>query len=137
MLKKCIFGVLLAIVGLLQVGCATLADAKAAKGSGESRVYDKPLDIVWDATVEVIKASDLDLVSEDKKSGTILAQRSMTAFSWGENVAVFVQEADGKTSTRVEVVSKRTLATNITAANWGRIILGKLDDKIGPGKQLK
>jgi hypothetical protein len=128
---KILIGVMVLVVVLLTRG-KTLASAKAGKGTGQSRTYDKPLDVVWEATVEVVKTSGLDLVSEDKGSGTILAQRGMSGFSYGENVAVFVAELDGKTSTRVEVVNKRNLWANFTAANWARRIFRHLDKKLGP-----
>ncbi len=41
----------------------------------------------------------------------------MSFASYGENVAIFVEKVD-ESQTKVEVVSKRTLATNITAADW-------------------
>jgi hypothetical protein len=99
-------------------GCSTLADAQAVKGSGASRIYDKPYDEVWSAVIDTIKASGLALVAENKSKGTVLAQGAISAFSWGENVAVFVEDVGGKARTRVEVVNKRALATNITAKDW-------------------
>ena len=111
-------------------GCATLSDAQAAKGSGTAKVYDKPYDTVWNAVLQSVKSSDLKLVSENKDEGTVLAQREAGGFSWGENVAIFVEEADGKHRTRVEVVSKRTLAANITATNWENKILEDLDKRL-------
>ena len=59
---------LIVIVVLVQIRGKTLASAKAGRGTGESRTYDKPLDVVWEATVEVIKTSTLDLISEELKS---------------------------------------------------------------------
>jgi hypothetical protein len=126
---------IITIVVLLLTRGKTLADAKAGRGTGKSRIYDKPLDVVWDATVEVVKTSGLDLVAEDKSNWTILAQRGMRGFTYGENVAVFVAELDGKTATRVEVVNKRSFAANITAANWASRIFRELDKNLGPGHQ--
>lgn len=111
-------------------GCATLADAQAAKGSGATRVYDKPYDTVWKAVVETVKTSDLALVSENKDKGTLLAQGAISAFSWGENVAIFVEDVGGKAKTRVEVLNKRALATNITAKDWETRILDALDMRL-------
>ena len=122
---------MLIALAVMQTGCSTLADAKAGRGTGRSRVYDHGFDEVWDAAVEVIFDTSLDLVSEDKANGTILAQRGMTGFSYGEDVAVFVEEFNGEVRTRVEVVSKRALATNITAPNWEPRILRALDRKLG------
>jgi len=56
-------------------GCTTLADVKSAKGTGEKGTYDVSFDEIWGVVVEYINTSDLDLVSKDKSSGTILAQR--------------------------------------------------------------
>jgi len=120
------FAALLLLVGF-SVGCvATLEDARAAKGSGMSRIYDKTYDAAWQVVIESVKASGLKLVSERKETGQILAQRAVTVFSWGENVAVFVEKA-GTTTTRVEVVSKAALQGNVGAANWERRLFEDLD----------
>lgn len=114
----------------LMAGCSTLADAKAAKGQGSSRIYDKDYETVWNATIDVVSNTDLELVSDNKEKGTILAQRSMTAFSYGENVAIFVEPMSGQNKTKVEVVNKIALATNITAANWETTLINSLDEKL-------
>ena len=111
-------------------GCSTLADAQLAKGSGSSRVYDKSYDVVWNAVIEVVHATGLPIVAENKDKGSILAQGAISAFSWGENVAIFVENVDGKIKTRVEVVNKRAVATNITAPDWERRILEGLDNRL-------
>lgn len=117
----------LVLLALITVsGCSTLKDSIAAKGSGPFKIYSVSKNEVWPATIDIVNSTDLDLVSESKDSGTILAQRGMTAFSYGENVAIFV-EAESEKSCRVEVISKRTLATNITAPDWSDTILERLD----------
>ena len=111
---------------LIATGCTTLKDSISAKGTGPYKVYAAPKEEVWVATLDAVKYSDLDLISESKPSGTILAQRGMTAFSYGENVAIFVEE-ETENSCRVEVVSKRALATNIVAPDWSETIFERLD----------
>jgi hypothetical protein len=111
-------------------GCSTLADAQASKGSGASRIYDKPYDTVWTAVLETIRNSDLALVSENKGKGTVLAQGGVSAFSWGENVAVFVEDVGARARTRVEVLNKRVLATNITAKDWETRLFEALDKRL-------
>jgi hypothetical protein len=55
-----------------------------------------------------------------------LAKRGITGWSWGENVAIFVEKIeDGKTL--VEVVTKREMVTNITAQDWDGPIFIQLD----------
>ena len=110
-------------------GCSTLKDAQDAKGTGVQQTYNKPYDVVWAKTVEVVQESKLELVAKDKEGGSILAQKSMSAFSYGENVAVYVEKKSDSV-TVVEVVSKRALATNITARNWSSYIHEELGKKL-------
>lgn len=107
--------------------CATLKDAKEDRGKGQVEIYQENTKVVWDATVKIVEESDLDLISKDIEDGLILGQRGMSAFSYGENVAIFINPKDEK-STNVEVVSKRALATNITAKNWASYIHEKLKE---------
>ena len=111
-------------------GCSTLADVEKAKGTGTAKVYNKPYDVVWQAVVETVKASGLTIESENKEKGTVLAHRSVTAWSWGENVGVFVEEAGVNAGTRVEVKNMRTLATNVTAKNWTQTLFASLDERL-------
>lgn len=114
----------------LASGCTTLADAQAAKGTGKYRTYNKDFNTVWNTTLEVVKESGLDLVTDNKEKGNILAQGAMSAFSYGENVAIFIEPIEPKVTTRVEVVNKRALATNITATNWSTVLLNAIDEKL-------
>ncbi len=110
-------------------GCATMADSITSKGSGSFATYEESYDVVWESILGIIVSSDLQLVSKDKKSGQILAQQGISVLSYGENVAVFVEKVGNEVRTRVEVVSKKAMATNIFAANWETYILKKLDTK--------
>lgn len=110
-------------------GCATLADAKAGRGTGLAREYPAPIDKVWSTIPVVLKELELPLVSENRAEGTILAQRGITALSYGENVAIFV-DAQGANRTRVEIVSKKAMATTIFAPDWAPEVLDKLGQKL-------
>lgn len=120
------------IISILSIfvlaGCASLNDAKDAKGQGVKQTYNKPYDTVWDKTIEVVQESKLELVSKDKENGEILAKKGVSAFSYGENVAVFLKKSE--TETTVEVVSKKALAANITAKDWTKDIFQELDKKL-------
>jgi hypothetical protein len=115
---------------ILTSSCSTLADSIAAKGSGEYRIYNESYNIVWDTTMDIIQSSSIDLVSANKERGEILAQGGITPISWGENVAIFIENIKDQTKTRIEIISKRSLATNITAKNWSSYIFGKLDKRL-------
>jgi hypothetical protein len=129
-MKRSIALLLVCFLAMLSFGCSTLADAQAARGTGSSKIYDKPYDVVWSAVIETVRSSGLALVSDNKERGSVLAQGSISAFSWGENVAIYVEDVGGKVRTRVEVVNKRALATNITAADWESRILEALDKRL-------
>lgn len=116
-------------------GCSTLADAKAAKGTGTVRVYDKPYDVVWDAVMASVKSTSLAVVTESKGDGTILAQGAVGAFSWGENVAIYVEDVGGKVKTKVEIINKRALATNITAADWEGRLTTAIDQRLSSAQK--
>jgi hypothetical protein len=130
MMTRAALGVVLILLAASQFGCvATLEDAQAAKGSGTSRIYQKPHDVVWPVVLEAITSSGLNLTSANKETGRILAQRGPTIVSWGENVAIFVDGSD-KATTRVEIVSKAALVTNVTATNWERRLFEALDKRL-------
>jgi len=125
MAKYYMVSLLLMLILLSSSGCATIADAHNAKGQGKSRIYNASYDTVWDNVPKAVNALGLMVAGQDKEEGYILAAKGMSAFSWGENVAVFVETVDPE-RTSVEVVSKKALATNITARNWEKPILDKL-----------
>ena len=52
-------------------GCTTMADSISAKGTGQFRVYEKPYATVWNAVLDVLITSELQLVTENKGSGQI------------------------------------------------------------------
>lgn len=118
--------ILLIATIILAAGCTTLADSIASKGSGHFRLYEHPKSDVWPVTIQAIDSVGLELVAEIESSSMILAQRGISAFSHGENVAVFVEDVDGE-KCRVEVVSKNAIKTNLFAPDWSGPIFEYLD----------
>ena len=111
-------------------GCvSTMEDSIAAKGTGQYRIYDNSKEEVWPVVIEAIESSELILVEENKVSGSILARRGFTAFSYGENVAIFVEDQDEK-KCRVEVISKKVVSTTIFAPDWSESIFKNIDAKL-------
>lgn len=101
-------------------GCTTMADAAKGEGTGKKVTYDASYDKTWDASLKGLATiKDLELVSENKAIGQILAQRGwgVLQFSYGENVGIFVKKVTDL-QTSVEVVSKKVMQTNIFAPNW-------------------
>lgn len=114
---------------LTAAGCQTSGDAVRARGQGKSRIYNAPFDTVWDTAPKAIGELGLDVVMSSKEEGSIVAQKPITAFSAGEHIAVFVERVNDE-QTKVEVVSKKAMATNIFAWNWEKPILNKLSEML-------
>lgn len=129
-MKRFIFSVCMILAFGFASGCSTLADASAARGTGTVRIYEKPFDAVWRAVESAVKSSSLAIVSSNKRDGTLLAQGAIGAFSWGENVAIYVEDAGGRVKTRVEIINKRAVAVNITAADWESRLIAAIDSQL-------
>jgi uncharacterized lipoprotein len=114
---------------LLTAGCSTIADARNSKGQGMSRVYDAPFNTVWTTVPKALNNLGLSVAGENKEEGYILAQKGMTAFSYGENIAVFVNKVN-ENQTKVEVVSKKSMSTNVFAWDWQKPVLDKLSEML-------
>ena len=133
MTKKILAAIFSVAILFSTFGCSTtLDDTRAAKGTGVSRIYTASQDAIWKAVPSVLAELGLQLVSENKQEGYILAQNARTLLS-GENVAIFIESAGGVIKTRVEVISKKMNITNVLdiyAPSWEDDILNKLDEKL-------
>jgi hypothetical protein len=123
--RSLILTIFVVSLSVLSTGCSTLADAKSGKGTGVSQTFNAKPDRVWQVLPSAVKNTGLEYVAGNKDEGYALAQRGITAFSYGENVAIFVDSAPAD-STKVEVVSKKAMATNIFAPEWSKSIFEKL-----------
>jgi len=128
-LTKLALVALAVVIAIAHTGCSSLDDALEAKGSGPSKVYEERYDTVWSAVLESVESVGLDLVSQNKEQGTILALGKAGFFSSGENVAVFI-ETQGTAGTVVEIVNKRAIATDLTARDWGATVFADLDRRL-------
>ena len=117
---------------LATAGCATLADdpkrsQREARGSGVIVVYAASFDQVWSALPAVVKELELKVASDNKAEGILLADAGVSAFSWGERIAIYVERVGTSGGIRVEVVSRRAVSANVTAADWAP----KIHEKLG------
>jgi hypothetical protein len=119
-------------------GCATIdatiATAYNSRGQGKSRIYNASFNTVWNTVPKAVNTLGLTVAGkrcyaprlhQNQEEGYILAFKGISGFSWGENVAVFVEKVDSE-RTKVEVVSKKAVSSNITARNWEKPILDNL-----------
>lgn len=128
---------LIAAVALLSsTGCSTLADARAAQGSGQARVYNAPFDQVWNAVPVALKELGLKEEGFNKGSGYVVARspvmvgESMPLAGVADNLAVFVEKGGSASQTRVEVVAKSTVPLNPSSKKWEARVLDKLSEKL-------
>ena len=60
----------------------------------------------------------------------MLAQATISAFSWGENVAIYVDGRSSTAGTRVEVITKAAVATNVMSIDWSAKLLAAMDRRL-------
>ena len=130
-MKSLLLALLILFAFSLLQGCNTLAETEAARGTAVVREYSAPHDVVWEAVPAVLDELSLSLVRIDHDQNCILAEHSVSAFSFGEKVAIFVGPA-GSGATPVEVVSKKAMSTNVLAPDWAKDTLDKLGQKLAP-----
>ena len=126
---KKIIPLFLVFIFLIQ-GCSTLADARNAKGQGTSKIYNASFEKSWATVLEILKEIELPMAGENKEQGYILAQNGISIGSSGENVAIFLEKTNEAQKTKIEIVSKKAMATQVFATNWEPKIIEKLDEKI-------
>ena len=107
------------IVALLLVlgwvaGCQTLSDVVSEKetGGGTSKIYPVGTDQAWKIAKTVFRWSGTDAIEEHRDEGYMLTSSSMNLITYGAVMGAWVEPA-GQRQTRVTVVTKRRIATNI------------------------
>jgi len=125
-----IFAYLLITSLAILSGCTTISDVSDSKGQGKTQTFNRSYDSVWKAAQNSIDGTGLRIVSSDKDTGTILSTNSRTLEAFGENVGVFVT-SNNDSSTSVEVVSLKIVATNLQATDWTEPILARIKNKLG------
>lgn len=120
----------LALVPLLLAACTTtIADARAGRGTGAKRDFDAPYEKVWKAIPRAVNDVGLSVAGIDDEDRCILAERGAGMFTWGEHVAVFATAVPGG-PTQVEVVSRRAVSVNFTAANFEGDVLDAIAKRL-------
>ena len=121
---------LIAACAALAAACASVQGVRSEPiDAGEVRFYAAPFGDVVAATrttVQTLEIKIQDTATVDSTTWMVLGTKGMSMMSYGEVVRVIVhQTPDGPVAVRV--VTKRRLATNITARNWTDSIFEKLD----------
>ena len=121
-------------IALLFTACATTGTLqKAPSEAGIAKKYPFKAAVITDVTQNALHNLGFTLIEYGKqKNGAlvIIAEKSASAFSWGEIVRIRIEEMSD--STVVRILTKRRLATNVTAkGDWSTKIFADIE------KQLK
>ncbi|HWR59029.1 MAG TPA: hypothetical protein VN328_09095 [Thermodesulfovibrionales bacterium] len=108
----------LTLVGILAVsftvlaGCATMSDVMKAKNDGTAQVYPVDSEQAWEISRTVFRWEGADAIEEHKADGYMLTSSGMNLVSAGAVMGAWIDPVD-KNNTKVTVVTKRRLSTNI------------------------
>jgi hypothetical protein len=104
----------LGVVSLLTLleGCATMSDVVKAKDEGTSKVYPINLEEAWKIAMTVFRWEGSDAIEEHKDEGYMLTSSGINLVSNGAVMGAWIEPVD-KDNTKVTVVTKRRIATNL------------------------
>lgn len=117
-------------------GCSSLADTLAARGSGETRVYNASFEQVWNAVPEALKELGVKEEGFNKASGYVVARspvmvsEKVPVAGVADNLAIFVDKGDSPRQTRVEVVARSSVPLSPLGKKWETRVLDKLSEKL-------
>jgi uncharacterized lipoprotein len=117
-------------------GCSTISDTLAARGSGETRMYNASFDQVWNAVPEALRELGLKEEGFHKGSGYVVARKQavlgakIPVEGLADNLAIFIDKGDSANRTRVEVVAKSTVPLVPLSKKWETRVLDKLSEKL-------
>lgn len=111
------------VVALLSVaGCATMNQAIEAKRDGTAKLYEKPCDVVWPASVRVLRDAGSGTVEEHRDEHFMLAQSGMDPFTFGTLMVAWVEPTGP--ACNVTAVTKRRFQldpiTHLTETGYHR-----------------
>lgn len=99
---------------ILCVSCATMSDVvkERTEGGGTSKIYPVNAEQAWEIAKAVFRWEGCDAIEEHKKEGYMLTSSGMNFVSWGAVMGAWIEAID-KENTKVTVVTKRRISTNL------------------------
>ena len=113
------------LIALVVSACSTVQTAKEAEGLGETAIYKSTTEECWIAMLEAVENTGGKIKESHQNDCYILAAYPLTAFSWGEKVAVFCKANDNQTE--IEVVSKAALKIEFFVVDRASQLFEELD----------
>ncbi len=112
-MKAISVGVVIAVVAsVVMAGCATMSDVLDSKEEGTVEVYPVDQNRAWEIAMTVLRWEDAETIEEHRADDYMLTTVGANLISAGSVVGVWVEPAK-KGSTKVTVVTKRKMQTNI------------------------
>jgi len=108
-------------------GCATIDSVKDTRGKGLKRTFKHPSEEVFDAVMSAADRKQLEVVSSERGSGTVLLSNGVSLSSLGERIAVFVSRLSDRT-TSVEIVARPVIATVTFPPDWPSLLFGEIEE---------
>jgi hypothetical protein len=114
MRQRIVTGGALVCAVLWLTSCQTLSDVVQAKaqGGGTTQVYPVETDQAWTIAKTVLRWEGSDAIEEHRDQGSMLTSSGMNFLSAGAVMGAWIEPA-GRGQTKVTVVTKRRMATNI------------------------
>ncbi len=103
---------ILAVSLVLLAGCATMSDVMKSKNEGTAQVYPVDSEQAWEISRTVFRWEGADAIEEHKADGYMLTSTGMNWVSYGAVMGAWIDSVD-KDNTKVTVVTKRRIATNL------------------------
>ena len=118
-----------ALLALTLAACQSMSDVKPGDGK-HTYITGKTYEEVWAAAIKVAD-THFAIREQNQSTGTITAERTMTAWGAGAWVGIYITPAQpGADTYRVEVVGKKKLVTNLTEQSWESKTLRDIADVI-------
>jgi hypothetical protein len=104
--------VVFGVSGVVTQGCRTMSDVIKDKDNGTVQVYPVDSDQAWKIAVQVFRWEGTDAIEEHRDQNMMLTSSGMNFFSMGAFMGAWIEAMDAA-NTKVTVVTKRKVATNI------------------------
>lgn len=99
---------------VLLSGCAHYS--VTAERTEEENTIMAPIETVWQKTLELLPSEQISIISSDKSLYTIKGHKSVTVWSWGDDVTIkFYPRSSQKTVVHIEAHP----ALGTTLIGWG------------------
>ena len=113
----------------LLAACQTLADVRPGDGR-KSTITGKSYDAIW-AAAHTVAEEHFEIREQDQARGIILAERTMSAWSSGAYVGIYITPTTMAPAHTIEVVRRRKVTTQAGEQDWEYKVLRDIYRRLG------